>query len=220
MGSVLRLATPADAAGIQAIYAPIVRDTVISFEFDPPTVEEIARRVANTLVQWPWLVCERDSDVVGYAYASRHRERAAYQWSVDVSVYIHERARRSGVGRALYSALLPMVTLQGFYNATPASRCRTPPASRCTRPWGSPRWGSTMRSATSSARGTTSAGGSDRCSRVVSIHPRRCPSTPCATRPSGARRCRQGSPGCGPHRHRDDPNPDLGRRARAAAADR
>jgi phosphinothricin acetyltransferase len=117
MGSVLRLATPADAAGIHAIYAPIVRDTVISFEFDPPTVEEIARRVANTLVQWPWLVCEGDGEVIGYAYAGRHRERAAYQWSVDVSVYILERARRSGVGRALYSALLPMVTLQGFYNA-------------------------------------------------------------------------------------------------------
>jgi L-amino acid N-acyltransferase YncA len=117
MAAVIRLATADDADAVQGIYAPIVRDTAISFEVDPPSVAEMRQRILDTLVQWPWLVCERDGEVVGYAYAGKHRVRAAYQWSVDVSVYIHERARRRGVGRALYSALLRMLVPQGFYNA-------------------------------------------------------------------------------------------------------
>ena len=117
MAASIRLATADDAEPVQGIYAPIVRDTVISFEVDPPSVAEMRQRILNTLAHWPWLVCEHDGEVVGYAYAGKHRVRAAYQWSVDVSVYIHERARRYGVGRALYSALLRILVLQGFYNA-------------------------------------------------------------------------------------------------------
>jgi L-amino acid N-acyltransferase YncA len=117
MAAVIRLATAHDAAPVQGIYAPIVRDTVISFEIDPPSVAEMRQRILDTLVQWPWLVCERDAAVIGYAYAGKYHVRAAYQWSVDVSVYIHEDARRCGVGRALYSALLRILMLQGFYNA-------------------------------------------------------------------------------------------------------
>ncbi len=117
MASTIRLATERDAEPVQAIYAPIVRDTAISFEVDPPSLAEMRTRIAETLVHWPWLVCERDGEVLGYAYASRHRVRAAYQWSVDVSVYIDAHARRAGVGRALYSSLLRILVLQGFYNA-------------------------------------------------------------------------------------------------------
>ena len=113
----IRLAEEGDALQIAAIYAPVVRDTIISFEIEPPSVEEIARRVRDTLVRWPWLVCERDGEVLGYAYAGAHRSRAAYQWSVDVSAYVREYARRKGVGRALYTSLIAALDLQGFYNA-------------------------------------------------------------------------------------------------------
>lgn len=113
----IRLAEEGDALQIAAIYAPVVRDTMISFETESPSVEEIARRVRDTLVRWPWLVCERDGEVLGYAYAGAHRSRAAYQWSVDVSAYVREYARRKGVGRALYTSLIAALDLQGFYNA-------------------------------------------------------------------------------------------------------
>jgi L-amino acid N-acyltransferase YncA len=117
MAAVIRLATANDAPAVQGIYAPIVRDTVISFEVEPPSVPEMRQRIVDTLALWPWLVCEHEGEVLGYAYAGKHRVRAAYQWSVDVSVYIHERARRRGIGRALYTALLRILVLQGFYNA-------------------------------------------------------------------------------------------------------
>lgn len=112
----IREATPDDAAQIHAIYAPIVSTTTISFELDPPSVDEIRQRILHTPPKLPWLVCERDG-ILGYAYASQHRSRAAYQWSVDVSVYVHEQARRMHIGRALYTALFKILALQGFFNA-------------------------------------------------------------------------------------------------------
>ncbi len=117
MLSGVRLATPADAAGVQAIYAPIVRDTAISFEIDPPSVWEMARRIDFTLERLPYLVYEDGGEIGGYVYAGRHRERGAYRWSVDVTVYIHERMRRTGVGRALYTSLLALLRLQGYCRA-------------------------------------------------------------------------------------------------------
>jgi phosphinothricin acetyltransferase len=113
----LRLANPGDAAAVAAIYAPVVRTTAISFETEPPSVDEMAARIDRTRTRWPWLVCDRGGEVLGYAYASRHSERAAYQWSVDVSVYVDARAHRSGIGRALYTSLLRLLVVQGFYNA-------------------------------------------------------------------------------------------------------
>ena len=112
----IRLATPADAEAMAEIYRPIVADTAISFEFEPPGAPEMERRRAAALAFAPWLVFE-DGVVLGYAYASRHRERAAYQWCVDVSVYVGQRHRRRGVGRALYESLLALLRLQGFYAA-------------------------------------------------------------------------------------------------------
>ena len=113
----IRVAQPADAAALAAIYAPIVRDTTISFEVEPPTREDMARRVAATLPTHPWLVAERDGQVTGYAYASRHRDRASYRWSVDVSAYVDARARRCGMGRALYGKLISILRRQGFHAA-------------------------------------------------------------------------------------------------------
>lgn len=113
----IRIATPEDAESITAIYAHYVRDTVISFEQEPPTLEEMRERVLNTLRLCPWLVCVEGSEVLGYAYANRHRERHAYQWSVDVSVYIHSEHHRKGIGKTLYATLFSLLRLQGYYNA-------------------------------------------------------------------------------------------------------
>jgi phosphinothricin acetyltransferase len=112
----VRLATLADAAGVHAIYAPIVRDTVISFEYEPPTVDEMRVRMAKVLEHFPWLVYDRDGEVLGYAYASRHSERAAYDWSANVSVYVAAEARRMGVGMALYRALFDLLRRQNIVN--------------------------------------------------------------------------------------------------------
>ncbi len=113
----IRLATAADGAGVQAIYAPIVRETVISFEFDPPSVAEMQRRIESTLTTLPWLVWEDRGRVLGYAYAGRHRERAAYQWSVDTSVYVAGDSRRLGIARRLYTALFGILEDLGYFNA-------------------------------------------------------------------------------------------------------
>ena len=115
MSTTIRVACPEDADAILAIYTPIVRETAISFEVEPPTYVEMHERIATTLRRLPWLVCERQGEVLGYVYASPHRARAAYQWSVDVSVYIHAKARRTGMGRALYHAIFQLLSLQGFY---------------------------------------------------------------------------------------------------------
>ena len=115
MSATIRPATPEDAAAILAIYAPIVRETAISFEVEPPTLAEMAERIAQTLRHLPWLVCDRQGEVLGYVYASTHRARAAYQWSVDVTVYIQQEARRTGIGRALYTALFELLAGQVFF---------------------------------------------------------------------------------------------------------
>ena len=115
--SSIRLATERDAEEIAAIYAPNVTDSIISFELEPPSAEEMRRRIEVTLERYPWLVCERRGRVLGYSYAGAHGSRAAYRWSVDVSVYVHEEAHRTGVGRALYTSLFAALDLQGFYNA-------------------------------------------------------------------------------------------------------
>lgn len=117
MTAAIRLATEADAEAIQAIYAPYVRDTVISFELEPPDVETMRGRIRKTLDQFPWLVCAEDGFVLAYAYASQHRERPAYQWSADVSVYTRPSAQRRGIGRGLYTALLDLLRLQSYYGA-------------------------------------------------------------------------------------------------------
>jgi phosphinothricin acetyltransferase len=113
----IRLATTADAAPIAAIYAPFCTSSAITFEVAPLSDEAIAGRMRGLSDRFPWLVMEIDGTVAGYAYAAPHHERAAYRWAVNVSVYIHEQQRRSGVGRALYSALFDVLRLQGYIHA-------------------------------------------------------------------------------------------------------
>ncbi len=112
----IRLATPDDAPGILAIYAPYIVNTSVTFETEVPTAGAFAERISHYLENWPWLVCEINGQLAAYAYASRYRERMAYQWSVECSVYVHEGFQRRAVARALYSALFPILQRQGFRN--------------------------------------------------------------------------------------------------------
>jgi phosphinothricin acetyltransferase len=126
MGASIRLAVEGDAEQILAVYAPFCLDTPVSFETRPPTVDEMRQRIDKTIPRFPWLVVEEDALILGYAYASPHRERAAYGWSVDVSVYIREGLRRRGLGRALYTALLALLKLQGYYTAVAGTTLPNP----------------------------------------------------------------------------------------------
>lgn len=113
----IRLATPADAVGIQAIYAPVVASTAISFELVPPSVEEMGKRVVDVAPTHPWIVLIRDGEVAGYAYGRQLQARAAYRWSVETSVYVGSGQRGAGVGRALYLSLLEVLARQGYRQA-------------------------------------------------------------------------------------------------------
>lgn len=113
----VRLANEDDSASILEIYAPFITDTVITFEYEVPTVTEFGKRITNIQKKYPWLICEVNGSVVGYAYASQFNERAAYDWSVDFSIYIKHLYHRKNIGKALYFALFELLKLQGYYNA-------------------------------------------------------------------------------------------------------
>jgi phosphinothricin acetyltransferase len=117
MPYLLRLATPSDAAGCLDIYRPFVETSHTTFETDVPTVDEFARRIESTLIARPWIVAEENGRVMGYAYASPIKDRIAYQWSVEVAIYVAPESRGRGVGRALYAALFRVLAGQGFVNA-------------------------------------------------------------------------------------------------------
>src|SRR5271165_5958003 len=110
----IRVARPTDAAAMAAIYAPIATGTAISFEETAPSPDLFAARIANVARTHPWLVAELGGEVAGYAYAFKHRERSAYRWAADVSVYVAERWRKQGVGRALYGALFEELRRLGY----------------------------------------------------------------------------------------------------------
>lgn len=103
-----------DALRCAEIYAPYVRDTAISFEVHPPSEAEMARRITDTSSSYPWLVAEVGGAVAGYAYAGKHRARAAYRWAADVAIYIGPHHHRRGLGRALYETLFELLTAQGL----------------------------------------------------------------------------------------------------------
>src|SRR3954462_12752027 len=113
----IRLARADDARHCLEVSAPAVRAAPSPSEPAPPSVAGMRERIEQTLAMFPWLVEERDGRVMGYAYASWHRERKAYQWSADVSCYVHPDARRQGVGSRLYAVLLRTLHRQGFHAA-------------------------------------------------------------------------------------------------------
>jgi phosphinothricin acetyltransferase len=117
MASTIRLASRHDAAAVAGIYGPFCESTAVSFEYVAPSAEEIAKRIETITARLPWLVLDDSGVVGGYAYASPHRERAAYGWSVDTAVYVSPTYRRRGAGRALYKTLFELLALQGYFKA-------------------------------------------------------------------------------------------------------
>jgi L-amino acid N-acyltransferase YncA len=114
----IRSATPDDAEAIAAIYAPIVLETTISFEWVPPSAEEVRARIVKTLAKYPWLVAvDTSHNVAGYVYAASHREPPSYQWSVTTSVFVREDSRGQGTGKALYVELFRQLVALGYYRA-------------------------------------------------------------------------------------------------------
>jgi phosphinothricin acetyltransferase len=114
---VIRVASEADAAACHGIYAPVVENSAITFETELPGVEAMAGRIRARLANHPWLVWEEGGEVLAYAYAGRFRERAAYDWIAETSIYVHEKARRRGIARRLYGTLLDAMRLQGINQA-------------------------------------------------------------------------------------------------------
>ena len=112
----IRIATTEDARGILDIYAPYIENTSFTFETEVPSITDFAKRISTYLENWPWLVCEKNGVITGYAYATRHRERTAYQWCTECSVYILDEYHKKGIARALYEALFIILQKQGFRN--------------------------------------------------------------------------------------------------------
>ena len=110
----IRFATPSDAATLLAIYAPYVENTAITFEYEVPTIEDFANRIEKTLEKYPYLVAEEDGLILGYAYASTYYARAAYDWAVELSVYVSQDARGKGVGSKLYDELEDLLDQMGY----------------------------------------------------------------------------------------------------------
>lgn len=113
----IRHAFPDDVPAMLEIYRPFVEHTTITFEYEVPSVAEFRRRFDLTSTFFPWIVCVYDNVIVGYAYASKQHERAAYQWNAELSIYVHPDYQGKRVGAALYRCLLRLLRLQGFLYA-------------------------------------------------------------------------------------------------------
>lgn len=113
----VRQASADDAQAIREIYRPYIEDSAISFEYVVPDIAEIEKRINLVSYFFPWLVLEEDGVVLGYAYGNKHRERLAYQWSVETSVYIDRGCHKKGFGKMLYQKLFEILRIQGFVNA-------------------------------------------------------------------------------------------------------
>lgn len=112
----IRTATVEDAEEILAIYAPYVTDTAITFEYDVPGIEEFRERIRNTLKRYPYLVAEKDGAIIGYAYAGPFKERAAYDWAVETTIYVDQSKKKMGIGKKLYAALEQALAQQNILN--------------------------------------------------------------------------------------------------------
>ena len=114
---IIRAATKDDAAGMLDIYGPFILNSGITQETEVPSVEEFQQRVISNSEERPWLVCEINNEIAGYAYAGKHRDRKGYQWCTEPSVYISEKYFGVGVANALYTALFDILKIQGYVNA-------------------------------------------------------------------------------------------------------
>ncbi len=119
MAATIRLATEQDAEQLVTIYTPYVYESPATFELEPPTISAMQARISSTMVSYPWLICEipTTGEIAGYAYASAHNPRSAYNWSVNVSIYLNSKHHRCGIGTALYKSLFSCLRQQGYRNA-------------------------------------------------------------------------------------------------------
>lgn len=112
----IRIATENDAEKLLEIYAYYVKNTAITFEYEVPSLDEFKKRIHKTLSKYPYLVSEQDGAILGYAYAGAFKERSAYDWAVETTIYIAKDARKKGLGRELYMALENALSLQNVIN--------------------------------------------------------------------------------------------------------
>jgi phosphinothricin acetyltransferase len=113
----IRIAIKDDAKGMLDIYGPFILNSGVTQETEVPSVEDFQKRVLSNLKERPWLVCEFNKEISGYAYAGKLRDRKGYQWCTEPSVYVSERFYGFGVANALYTALFDILKLQGYVNA-------------------------------------------------------------------------------------------------------
>ena len=113
----IEMVSPTDAPELLEIYAPYVKETAISFEYDVPSVEEFKKRIENISAKYPYIkVLDDENKIIGYAYAGSFKTRKAYDWSVETTVYVRKDCRRGGVGRNLYQVLEEMLKEMGILN--------------------------------------------------------------------------------------------------------
>ncbi|MGV3508047.1 MAG: GNAT family N-acetyltransferase [Sphingobacteriaceae bacterium] len=112
----IRLITEDDARDALNIYKPYVQNTIISFEYEAPEIDEYTQRIKLYTADYPWLVCLQDQKIIGYAYAGKYGQRKAYQWSVESSIYLYPEAQGKGIAKVLYETLFSMLRLQGYFN--------------------------------------------------------------------------------------------------------
>lgn len=112
----IRIATAEDAKELLSIYKYYVENTTITFEYDTPTIEEFKNRIKNTLVNYPYIVAEKDNKIYGYTYTSAFKERRAYNWAVETSIYVDVDSSKQGIGRLLYNELERYLKLQNIIN--------------------------------------------------------------------------------------------------------
>ncbi|MFR5252836.1 MAG: N-acetyltransferase family protein [Butyricicoccus sp.] len=132
---VIRKATENDAESLLKIYEPYITNTTITFEYDVPTAEAFADRIRETAAAFPYLVCEQDGMITGYAYAHRIRERAAYDWDAELSIYLAQGTHGHGVGTTVLACLIDLLELQGLRHLYSCGLCRTKRASACSADW-------------------------------------------------------------------------------------
>ena len=112
----IRIAKIEDAEKLLDIYTPYITDTAITFEYTVPSLNEFKERIKNTLKKYPYIVAERNKEIVGYAYAGPFKERAAYDWAVETTIYVKKDCQKSGIGKKLYSALEKALAMQNILN--------------------------------------------------------------------------------------------------------
>ena len=119
----IRMATESDAPALLEIYRGYVQNTFISFEYDVPSLKEFAERITNTLKKYPYLVAVKNDQIIGYAYVSEFKKRAAYDLDVETSIYIKSDQKRSGIGKTLYQNLETILRQQNIVNLYACISC-------------------------------------------------------------------------------------------------